>query len=1065
MVRSHRGYTDAVRFARFLLTIKRAIIIGVLCQLTVSAFAASRVTVDQLNRLVTSSRGKRDAKIASRLSGLELRERLSAAKLAALEAALPGPASRRALVLIADQATFLNPPPAEIPNDPAPSFEQQREIVAKAVAYVGATLSRLPNFFALRDTIHFEDTPPGLQIGSTSGNMVPYQPLHPVSRTSVTVLYRDGQEVVEAAGKEQAAAAVESVGLATFGEFGPILATVLSDLPRGKMEWSHWEQGASKPVAVFSFTVPRAASHYQVRFCCGDARAFKQYSGYHGEIAINPVDGTVLRLTVIADLGKDDPIRMAELMVEYGPVELGGQTYFCPVRSVSVSIAPELSNDKNARRFGSMNGNPMVVPRDILADFPLQTMLNEVVFDHYHLFHSEARILLGENSASASAPATVANSPAAPVESPTSIPAVKPVPASENPAPVASAAGVVATAKETASVVSNSGVPPAIAAPPAAPSIPEISFVSPSDLTQTPASLASEPTAPGFSLRVSTRLVDVGVTAYDKKGRPIADLTRDDISVSDNGKKQVIRSFSRACAESAEPVTSTTAGQTDLYSNRLTTMGSEKLAGSCSPESSTVVLLDATSLGIAHFTRVREQILKFLDRLPASTSVGIYVRTGDGFRVLGEGTANHAELSSALRGWMPDDQELAPARKEAKRNLQLAEAAQTAGDMNYMNGAIGGSASGTQNVSSVWEIPGGGSSEQVDPSLMKEDSDRTRRLLIVLSAVAAHMSAIPGHKNLVWLAGDNVLADWTEQTAGSSNGPYSLASAAMSTQEALNDARVSLYPLDASQIETAAIDASPQDDGVHFSPPVQDKIPNSSMDDASSLSGEGASAGLRQNLHSVHGAFQRMAEATGGRTFAKSESVVAGLISVVEDGQATYLLSFTPSGPPDGKYHRLTVAVPTRRGIKLLYRAGYLYGKEPTTLKDRFREAIWQPLDTTEIGLKVQRESASAGSAVTLNIAASDIGLVQKGSRWTGKLDIFLVQRDQAGRRAEVKETTLALDLKPATYEKVLHDGIPFDQYFNSKQDSGIVRIIVVDENSGRIGSITLPAATGSVNR
>lgn len=1044
--------------------IKRAIIIGVLCQLTVSAFAAGRVTVDQLNRLVASNSGKRDAKIASRLSGVELKERLSAAKLAVLEAALPGPASRRALVLIADQATFLDPPPAEIPNDPAPSFDQQREIVAKAVDYVGATLSRLPNFFALRDTIHFEDTPPGLQIGSTSGNMVPYQPLHPVSRTSVTVLYRDGQEVVEAAGKEQAAAAVESVGLATFGEFGPILATVLSDLPGGKLEWSHWEQGASKPVAVFSFTVPKAVSHYQVRFCCGDARAFKQYSGYHGEITINPVDGTVLRLTLIADVGKDNPIRMAELMVEYGPIELGGQTYFCPTRSVSVSFAPEISTDKNTR-FRSMNGNPMVAPRDILADSPLQTMLNEVVFDHYHLFHTEARLLLGENSASASAPATVGNSSAAPVESPTAIPAVKPLPTSENPVPAASAAGVVATAKEAAPVVSNSAVAPAIAAPPAAPSTPEISSVSPSDLTRTQASLASESTPPGFALRVSTRLVDIGVTAYDKKGRPIADLTRNDISVSDNGKKQAIRSFSRACAESAEPVASATAGQSVLYSNHLTAVGSEKVEGSCSPESSTVVLLDATSLGIAHFTRVREQIIKFLDRLPASRSVGIYVRTGDGFRVLAEGTANHAELISALRGWMPDDEELAPVRKDAKRNLQLAEASQTSGDMNYMNGSIGGSASGTQNVSSVWEIPGGGSSAQVDPSLMKEDSDRTRRLLIVLSAVAAHMGAIPGHKNLVWLAGDNVLADWTEQTAGSSNGPYSLASAAMGTQEALNDARVSLYPLDASQIEAAAIDASPQDDGVHFVPPVRDMIPNGSMEDTSSLSGEGASTGLRQNPHAVHGAFQQMAEATGGRTFAKSESVVAGLISVVEDGQATYLLSFTPSGPPDGKYHRLTVAVPTRRGIKLRYRAGYLYSKEPTTLKDRFSQAIWQPLDTTEIALKVQRASASSGSAVTLNIAAGDIGLVQQGGRWTGKLDIFLVQRDQGGRRADVKEQTLALDLKPATYEKVLHDGIPFDQYFNNKQDSGIVRILVVDENSGRIGSITLPAATGSVNR
>jgi hypothetical protein len=214
----------------------------------------------------------------------------------------------------------------------------------------------------------------------------------------------------------------------------------------------------------------------------------------------------------------------------------------------------------------------------------------------------------------------------------------------------------------------------------------------------------------------------------------------------------------------------------------------------------------------------------------------------------------------------------------------------------------------------------------------------------------------------------------------------------------------------------------------------------------------------------VHGAFQQMAEATGGRSFNRSESVVTGLISVVEDGQATYLLSFTPGTQPDDQFHRLTITAPTRRGIALRYRAGYLYSKEPTTLKDRFKQVIWQPLDATEIALSVHRAPVSVGAAVSLNIAATDISLAQQGDRRTGKLDIFLVQRDQAGRRAEVKEQTLALDLKPATYEKVMRDGVPFDQYFDNKQDAGIVRIIVVDENSGRIGSVTLPAAAGSVN-
>ena len=58
-----------------------------------------------------------------------------------------------------------------------------------------------------------------------------------------------------------------------------------------------------------------------------------------------------------------------------------------------------------------------------------------------------------------------------------------------------------------------------------------------------------------------------------------------------------------------------------------------------------------------------------------------------------------------------------------------------------------------------------------------------------------------------------------------------------------------------------------------------------------------------------------------------------------------------------------------------------------------------------------------------------------------------------------MKGQSLVLRLKPATWQKLLSDGIPFDQFVGEQQDTGTLRIIVVDENSGRIGSITLPAA------
>jgi hypothetical protein len=48
---------------------------------TLPGFAATRVTVEQLEHVLAAAHGKPDVKVAKQLSDLELTERLSAAKL------------------------------------------------------------------------------------------------------------------------------------------------------------------------------------------------------------------------------------------------------------------------------------------------------------------------------------------------------------------------------------------------------------------------------------------------------------------------------------------------------------------------------------------------------------------------------------------------------------------------------------------------------------------------------------------------------------------------------------------------------------------------------------------------------------------------------------------------------------------------------------------------------------------------------------------------------------------------------------------------------------------------
>jgi VWFA-related protein len=1009
-----------------------------LAEAVLPALAARRVTVDQLERVLAAERGKPDAKAADRVFTLELAERLSTAKLSHWEAEMPGPESRRALLVLADLSAFLEPPRAEIPPAAAPDLSAQRGMMAKAVNYVANAMHQFPNFMATRDTIHFEDSP-ARQAASDrdlGGTFMPYQRLHPVGRSSATVLYSEGEEVMDTSAAMKPGNSAP--GLTTSGEFGPILGTVLIDAAKGKIEWGHWEQGASGQLAVFRFEIPREKSHYKVKFCCvlsgKGSQVFEQFSGYHGEIAIDPVTGAVFRISLIADLSKSDPLSRSDILVEYGSVEIGERSYICPIKSISISRAPA-----QALRVSGTDwpGDAFEEQETEKTALPLQLMLNEVAFAEYHVFRSEVRLLSGNvaTSGNSSLPAAAVANSAAPAQD-----ATKP---EEPPAGNESADSAPANTISAAGTTEDA----ADARPPAAAAAPMGAEISNSAMASLPDIPAPGDTADdAFTLHVVTRLVDVDLVALDKKGRPVDDLKAEDFEISDNGRRQSIRFFS--APNGASPPQSGTAvdesagsPEQPVFSNHRAEAGDSANTGGVAKNRATILLIDPSSLAWADLTHAREQMLKFLRTLPTGERVGLYVLSARGFQVLVEATADRASLISALHSWIPSARDLAQAQEEEQRNRQQFDEVLHPSDLANVNGNDAAASSLAETM--------------VDPNLQQFSSDPGRAAFLILVGVARHLAAIPGHKNLIWVASNNALADWSDAVVGADKSVHQNGGVILRAQEALNDAQVSIYPLDASQLESMAVDPGLANDSVQLSPSV---TTGPQTQEGAQPAGR-LSAGLQQDLRPVKTSIQQMANATGGRVVPRSGDLVANLMRVVEDGRATYLFGFSPDTPADDRYHTLTAKIATRRGVTLRFRSGYFYAKEPATLKDRFREAIWQPLDANEIQLVARPQQASAGAALRLNISAADLRLKQQGDVWTDKLDIFLVQRADPGVSAHVTGQTLVLRLKPDTFHRILGQGIPFDQFVAKDEDAGSLRIVVVDENSGRMGSVTLPAA------
>ncbi len=384
--------------------------------MAVPARAAKTVSVQDLEDLLATLHGKPDGKVAQQLSELQVTERISFARLTRWEKDFSGERTREELARLAGVTAFLKPPAIDVLRDPQPDADTQEHMLSLAASYVKTTLRQLPNFYATRETTHFEDTPsqetasPGgggqagtgwraLRTGIMDIGRSDYKPMHSTGTTSVTVTYRDGYEIDdENAVKPGKPSQPPSAGLSTSGEFGPILSIVLGDALRGNITWLRWEQGPNEPIAVLGYSIPEDQSNYAVMIPNG-SQMEHIYPAYHGEIAIDPEAGEIMRVSVVADLQPPHESWQTAILVEYGSVQIGDRSYICPVWGVAYSRVP---TQKDA-------GQPQNAAATVLTE------INDVAFTNYHLFRSDARIVANDNGKNAAPPAAAA--PSAPAGS------------------------------------------------------------------------------------------------------------------------------------------------------------------------------------------------------------------------------------------------------------------------------------------------------------------------------------------------------------------------------------------------------------------------------------------------------------------------------------------------------------------------------------------------------------------------------------------------------------------------------------------------------------------------
>jgi hypothetical protein len=505
--------------------LRRLILLVVLAAMANPAGAGTRGTVAQLEQALTAAIAahKPDTEIARQIASLELSERLTEASLNRLNIRLaPDALAAQALALLADRSAFLDPPVAELPGTAAPDGAARQRMLDAARNYVAQTLPRLPDFLATRTINRYDDSLQALKKGAWPVRAG----LHLEDTSSREISVRNEREGQV---KQGSAASQEQSGLSTWGEFGFLPAVILTDTVKGKVTWSHWEQMAAGPAAVFHYAVPHSASHYEIvgtiahgpKWQPADASTVRTAPAYHGSLWVDPETGVVLRLSIEIGENEVGQFKRVAVMVQYAPVQIGGRNFICPVRSLALDLA-------SAGVTSSLFGNSG------LADAPTE-WLNVASYSGYHRFASTTRIL-------ADTPETQPEKPESASELPQ---ATSPVPnetASAIESTTLPESGLPPSSSPLDSPTESAPTAPVPAVP--APTVPAPMVAPPTESTPAVSDArANQPQTTGITLQVNVNKVLVPVVVRDKQGRSVSDLKKEDFQLFDNNKPRAISAF------------------------------------------------------------------------------------------------------------------------------------------------------------------------------------------------------------------------------------------------------------------------------------------------------------------------------------------------------------------------------------------------------------------------------------------------------------------------------------------------------------------------------------------
>lgn len=535
-------------------------------------------------------------------------------------------------------------------------------------------------------------------------------------------------------------------------------------------------------------------------------------------------------------------------------------------------------------------------------------------------------------------------------------------------------------------------------------------------------------TIPAPVLKVTTRLVLADAVVTDHSGHAVTDLKPEDFEITDNGKPQKVRFF-HLQQTSNEQTSNGGAAPVPLRQLQPGVYTNIPDPGTVTGPP-TVLLVDGLNTPGADQSRMRQQLLKYLQKLGPRRSIAIYLLGRD---------------LSVLQDFTDDPQLLQEALSKIGPFGSVALQPQAGPDDLFIRDF--GSYTGAQLPALVLQHLREFETEQ----LSRETDNRVDITVAALGRLAQILAGYPGRKNLIWLSGAfpmSIIPDQNNRMAADAQRSY--AKKIDYAANLLTDAQVAVYTVDvrgldndAPGVDTNGADASGQ---VRKNQAFQEELSRQE--------------GVDNDIHSSE---KELAEQTGGRAFYNSNDLNQAVKDALADGSTYYTLGYYPENIRwDGAFHKIVVKV-ARKGLGVRSRKGYFaYDLALTekineeTARMEFLGALTPgaPAMTTLPFVAIVAPPGKPGDPVTVEYSVEPHSIAFEDQK-NAKLDFVVRAFDAHGKSAGNQSQSFTFDLTPEKLEYVKTHGLRVKQTITLPSGRFLLKVGVRDVKSNAIGTLS----------